>query len=135
MARKDAMPKDRTARHFAQFMTLLHKHHCQQHYVSFYANEMNMTLNTFHPSLKHSDKSVAQWIDEYLILEAKSFLKYSDKSMKEIVNDLNFSDSSFLVSILRNIRNDSYRIQKTVITGEIILIQHPVFNSQRLFIA
>ena len=44
---------------------------------------------------KHSDKSAAQWIDEYLILEAKSFLKYSDKSMKEIVNDLNFSDSSF----------------------------------------
>ncbi|HPX79823.1 MAG TPA: helix-turn-helix domain-containing protein [Bacteroidales bacterium] len=96
MARKDAMPKDRTARHFAQFMTLLHKHHCQQHYVSFYANEMNMTPKYLSSIIKkHSDKSAAQWIDEYLILEAKSFLKYSDKSMKEIVNDLNFSDSSF----------------------------------------
>ncbi|NLA14916.1 MAG: AraC family transcriptional regulator [Bacteroidales bacterium] len=96
MAGRNNMPKDRAARHFAQFMTLLHKHHCQEHYVSFYALEMNITPKYLSSLIKkHSGKSAAQWIDEYLILEAKSLLKYSDKSIKEVVSDLNFSDSSF----------------------------------------
>ncbi|HHV40195.1 MAG: helix-turn-helix domain-containing protein [Bacteroidales bacterium] len=96
IANDTAVPKSKTARHFGQFMNLLHEHHCREHYVGFYANEMNMTPKYLSTVIKeHSGKSAAEWIDEYLILEAKSLLKYSDKSIKEIVNVLHFSDASF----------------------------------------
>ena len=96
IANNAAVPKDRTARHFARFMNLLHEHHCREHYVSFYARKMNMTPKYLSTIIKeHSSKSAAEWIDEYLILEAKSLLKYSDKTVTEIVDILHFSDASF----------------------------------------
>lgn len=86
----------RTARHFAQFMGLLQKYHCTEHQVRFYADQMCMTPKYLSSLIKdHSRKSAAQWIDEYLVLEAKSLLKYSDKSIKEIADTLRFSDPSF----------------------------------------
>ena len=42
-----------------------------------------------------SGRSAAQWIDDYVILEAKSLLKYSDLSIQEIAYRLNFSTQSF----------------------------------------
>ena len=89
-------PKDRIARHFAHFMELLQKHHNKEHHVAFYADQMCMTPKYLSSLIKdHSGKSAAEWIDQYLILEAKSLLKYSGKSIKEITDALNFSDSSF----------------------------------------
>jgi AraC family transcriptional regulator, transcriptional activator of pobA len=89
-------PRDRTARHFSHFMELLQKHHNQEHHVAFYADRMCMTPKYLSSLIKdHSGRSAAEWIDQYLILEAKSLLKYSGKSVKEITDALHFSDSSF----------------------------------------
>ena len=44
---------------------------------------------------KVSGKTAGQWIDEYVILEAKTLLKYSGMSIQEIANALNFSTQSF----------------------------------------
>lgn len=66
---------------------------------------MNMTPKYLSTIIKeHSSKSAAEWIDEYLILEAKSLLKYSDKTVTEIVDILHFSDASFSVNILKTYR-------------------------------
>ena len=87
----------RTARHFARFMELLHQYHCTEHNVGFYADQMCVTPKYLSSLIKnHSGKSVVGWIDEYLVLEAKNLLKFSDKSIKEISNELSFSDPSFL---------------------------------------
>jgi len=89
-------PRDRSARHFSHFMELLQKHHNKEHHVAFYADRMCMTPKYLSSLIKeHSGRSAAEWIDQYLILEAKSLLKYSGKSVKEITDELNFSDSSF----------------------------------------
>ena len=41
-----------------------------------------------------SGKSAPEWIDAYVILEAKNLLKYSDLAIKEIVYRLNFPNQS-----------------------------------------
>ena len=42
-----------------------------------------------------SGKTAARWIDESVILEAKTLLKYSGLSIQEIAARLNFSTQSF----------------------------------------
>lgn len=97
-------PGDMGARHLTRFMELLHKYHCREHQVGFYANKMCITPKHLSSLIKeHSGKSAAEWIDEYLILEAKSMLKFTDKSIKEIANELCFSDPSYFCKYFRNL--------------------------------
>ena len=41
-----------------------------------------------------SGRSAPEWIDSFVILEAKNLLKYSEKSIKEIVFALHFPNQS-----------------------------------------
>lgn len=64
--------------------------------VTFYAEQLCITPKYFSSLVKKlSGKSAAQWIDNYVILEAKNLLKYSDMSIQEIAYRLNFSTQSF----------------------------------------
>ncbi|MEG2612754.1 MAG: helix-turn-helix transcriptional regulator [Alistipes sp.] len=81
---------------FEEFMTLLEQYHKQERNVRFYSKEMNITpkyLSTIAKDL--SGKTAARWIDESVILEAKTLLKYSGMSIQEIAYHLNFSTQSF----------------------------------------
>ncbi len=81
---------------FLQFLDLLTEYHCQQRSVGFYASRLHITPKYMSSLIKEiSGRSAAQWIDEYVILEAKSLLKYSDLSIQEIAYRLNFSTQSF----------------------------------------
>lgn len=81
---------------FMQFLDLLTEHHSQQRSVGFYASRLHITPKYMSSLIKEvSGRSAAQWIDEYVILEAKSLLKYSDLSIQEIAYRLNFSTQSF----------------------------------------
>ncbi|MEG0949038.1 MAG: helix-turn-helix domain-containing protein, partial [Bacteroidales bacterium] len=42
-----------------------------------------------------SGKLAGQWIDECVILEAKTLLKSSGRSIQQIAEDLNFANQSF----------------------------------------
>jgi AraC-like DNA-binding protein len=42
-----------------------------------------------------SGQSAPEWIDQYVILEAKQMLKHSDLCIKEISDELNFANPSF----------------------------------------
>ena len=48
-----------------------------------------------------SGKSVSEWIDNYVILEAKTLLKYSNMSVQEIAYYLNFPNQSFFGSYFK----------------------------------
>jgi len=48
-----------------------------------------------------SGKSVSEWIDSYVILEAKTLLKYSNMSVQEIAYYLNFPNQSFFGSYFK----------------------------------
>jgi len=81
---------------FEQFMELLSQYNKRERNVSFYAGKMNITPKYLSSVVKDvSGKTAARWIDESVILEAKTLLKYSDMSIQEIAYHLNFSTQSF----------------------------------------
>ena len=81
---------------FQQFMELLQIYHKEQRSVGFYAEKMHITPKYMSSMMKQiSGRSAAEWIDEYVILEAKNLLKYSGMSIQEITYFLNFSTQSF----------------------------------------
>lgn len=81
---------------FMQFIELLTEHHRRERSVGFYASRLHITPKYMSSLIKQvSGRSAAQWIDEYVILEAKSLLKYSDLSIQQIAYRLHFSTQSF----------------------------------------
>ena len=80
---------------FNQFLNLALKYHTKEHSVGFYAENLMLTPKYLSKIIKTvSGKSAPEWIDSYIILEAKNLLKYSDCSIKEIVYKLNFPSQS-----------------------------------------
>ena len=78
------------------FMDLSAKYHKSERRVDFYAGKLSVTPKYLTTLIKKvSGKSAAQWIDEFIILEAKNLLKYSDMNIQEIAYDLNFPSQSF----------------------------------------
>jgi len=81
---------------FEEFTALLQKYNKQERNVGFYAKKLNITPKYLSSIIKEmSGKTAARWIDESVILEAKTLLKYSGMSIQEIAYHLNFSTQSF----------------------------------------
>ncbi len=81
---------------FEQFMVLLQEHSKMERNVSFYAGELHITPKYLSAVVKDvSGKTAARWIDESVIVQAKTLLKYSGLSIQEIAYQLNFSTQSF----------------------------------------
>lgn len=80
---------------FQRFMGLLTEYHTTERNVGFYAVKMGLTPKYLSRLVKSvSGRSAPDWIDSYVILEAKSMLKYSDLGVKQIAFRLNFPDTS-----------------------------------------
>ncbi len=80
---------------FEQFIGLVARYHTQQRNVGFYADKLCLTPKYLSKLIKTATgKSAPEWIDAYVILEAKNMLKYSNESIKEIVYKLNFPNQS-----------------------------------------
>lgn len=81
---------------FDEFMSLLRKHCRQERGVPFYATKLGISAKYLSSVVKEvSGKTAAKWIDESVILEAKSMLLYSGLSIQQIATELNFSTQSF----------------------------------------
>ncbi len=81
---------------FEEFSNLLQQYNKQERNVGFYAKKLGITPKYLSSIVKEvSGKTAARWIDESVILEAKSLLKYSGMSIQEIAYHLNFSTQSF----------------------------------------
>ena len=94
---KEQLPKQgRCEVIFDDFMHLLEQHCRRERNVSFYAEQLNITPKYFSSAIKQvSGKTAARWIDDAVILEAKTMLKFSGLSIQEIAYRLNFSTQSF----------------------------------------
>ena len=80
---------------FQRFMGLLNKYHTSERNVGFYASRLGLTPKYLSKIIRQvSGRTAPDWIDSYVILEAKNMLKYSDLEVKEIAFRLNFSDTS-----------------------------------------
>lgn len=81
---------------FNQFVNLVTEHHCKERRVDFYAEKLFLSPKHFSTVVKKvSGKTAGEWIDEYVILEAKALLKYSVMSIQEVAYHLNFPNPSF----------------------------------------
>ena len=86
---------DRSKAVFNGFISLVSEFHTQERGVAFYADKLCLTPKYLSRLVKSaSGKSAPEWIDTYIILEAKNMLKYSDIPIKEIVNRLHFPNQS-----------------------------------------
>lgn len=94
LSRREALLRsDRAQDVFNKFLRLLADYHTQERSVAFYAGKLCLSPKYFSKLIKAaSGRSAPEWIDLYVILEAKNYLKYSDMSIKEIVCRLHFSD-------------------------------------------
>jgi len=80
---------------FERFMKLVSEYHTTERGVAFYANNLGLTPKYLSKLIKQaSGRSAPDWIDAFVILEAKNMLKYTDDSIKEIVYKLNFPNPS-----------------------------------------
>ena len=71
--------------------------------VGFYAGQLNLTPKYLTTIIrKTSGRTAVQWIDDYVVLEAKNLLKYSTMSIQEISYYLNFPNQSFFGKYFKN---------------------------------
>lgn len=86
---------ERSKEIFSSFLSLVVEHHSRERGVAFYADRLCLTPKYLSKLVKNvSGYSAPEWIDAYVILEAKSMLMYSDCTVKQIVADLNFPNPS-----------------------------------------
>ena len=84
---------DRTLNHFQVFKTLIRKHIHEGKSIQFFAREMNLTpvhLNRICRTV--SQKSALQIVHEFVVYEAKKYLKGTSRSIAEIAYLLDFKD-------------------------------------------
>lgn len=93
---------NRAEEYFKQFTQLLGDHYRNERSVGFYARQLCITPKYLTTLIKRiSGQSVSEWIDNYVILEAKTLLKFSDMSIQEIAYYLNFPNQSFFGSYFK----------------------------------
>lgn len=93
---------NRANEYFREFTQLLSEHYKQERSVGFYARQLCITPKYLTTLIKRiSGRSVSEWIDNFVILEAKTLLKYSTMSVQEIAYYLNFPNQSFFGSYFK----------------------------------
>ena len=98
-----AKPLKREEILFKEFIRLVSEHHRKERRVDFYAERLFLSPKHFSTVIKKvSGKTAGQWIDEYVILEAKTLLKYSAMSIQEVAYYMNFPNPSFFGKYFRH---------------------------------
>lgn len=89
------IPKSRKHEIIDNFYVLISKYASQERNVKFYAEKLYLTPQYLTTLLKsETGKSMLQWIDHVVVIHAKSLLKSSNLTVKEISNALCFGDTS-----------------------------------------
>ena len=103
---------------FDNFIRLVSEHYTKHRNVGFYADHLCLTPKYLSKVVKNfSGKSAPDWIDAYVILEAKNLLRYSDLAIKEIVYRLNFPNQSVFYKFFKTrtgITPSQYRGENTL---------------------
>ena len=82
---------------FSEFIQLLEKNFRKERRVSWYANQLSITPKYLSEVVKSASKRTpTEWIDDYVILEMRVLLKNSTKNIKELADELNFPNQSFM---------------------------------------
>lgn len=87
---------DRPSDTVGRFINLVKKHYHEHRDVEFYAGEMNMTAKYLSAVVKKtSGKTPLEWIENYVILDAKAQLSSTMNTVQQITYNLHFPTQSF----------------------------------------
>lgn len=82
---------------FTEFISLVEQNFRTERRVSWYGEQLCITPKYLSETVKSiSKRTPNEWIDKYVTLELRVQLKNTSKSIKEIAEDLNFPNQSFL---------------------------------------
>lgn len=89
---------------FDRFLELIEKYHTEERTVNFYAQKMNISPKYLSKVvIDTSHRRPLDWIRDFVILEAKSMLKFSGLSSQEIARRLNFPTPSAFGKYFREV--------------------------------
>ena len=89
--------KTRAESIFTQFIRLVEKNFRAERRVSWYAQQLGITPKYLSETVKVvSRRRPNEWIDNYVTMEIRVMLRNSSMSIKEIAQELNFANQSFL---------------------------------------
>ena len=81
---------------FERFYESLVESYQSERSVKYYADQLCLTPKHLSGVVKEvSGKTVGEWIDELVVLEAKALLNSSSMNIQEIADRLNFANQSF----------------------------------------
>lgn len=87
-----------------QYLQLVKQHYREHRDVAFYADQMNLSAKYMTTLIKSaSGKSAIQWIEEYVILDAKAQLYSTVNTVQQIAYDLNFPSQSLFGRYFRRL--------------------------------
>lgn len=95
--------RNRNDEHFKAFIDSLSANYIRERSVGFYADLLHLTPKYLTTVIRlTTGRTAAEWIDDYVVLEAKNLLKYSTMSIQEIAYALNFPNQSFFGKYFKN---------------------------------
>ena len=100
----DVVSNSRAENYFKDFVMLLRDNYQRERSANFYACKLCVTPRHLSVVIKSFSRlSVREWIDNYVILEAKTLLRYTNMSVQEIAYHLNFPNQSFFGTYFKRI--------------------------------
>lgn len=79
-----------------QFLALVQENFRSQRFLEFYASKLEVTPKHLSRTVKKQTGNTAvEWIERYVILEAKVLLKSSNLNIQQIADELSFPSQSF----------------------------------------
>ena len=85
------------------FIKLVSEYHTSHRNVGFYADKLCLTPKYLSRVVRDvTGRSAPEWIDAFVILEAKNLLKYSGLAIKEIVYKLSFPNQSVFYKFFKS---------------------------------
>ena len=93
IADRDVLSRQGSSPLTGRFLALLARYHVEQRETAFYAERLGVTPKYLSAALKaDSGRTAPQWIAEYVLMEARYYLKYTSLSVKEIAWRLHFNN-------------------------------------------
>lgn len=92
----DSQSKKRNEEIFEAFIELLTRNEATERNLAYYADKIGITSNYLSKIVKeYTGRTAIEWIDEYVIFEAKTMIKHTQYTIQEIAFKLKFPSQSF----------------------------------------
>jgi AraC-like DNA-binding protein len=92
---ENASVRSHRSNYVHDFMRLVHLNYTQHRTVAFYADKLFISPKYLTVLVKEATgRSAADWINEFVIIEAKNLLRFSGKNVQQVAYALSFSNQS-----------------------------------------